>query len=72
MSRLIILIYLVKRVLKRYWYFVKKISNKILYFGSNDSIDKLDGNVKYFEFGYEDYEKYENDKKHKEEATNYQ
>lgn len=53
-------------------YFVKKISNKILYFGSNDSIDKLDGNVKYFEFGYEDYEKYENDKKHKEEATNYQ
>lgn len=44
-------------------YFVKKISNKILYFekGMNES------NTRFFEFGYEDYEKYVNEKKMMEE-----
>lgn len=44
-------------------YFVKKISNKILYFekGMNE------GNTRFFEFGYEDYEKYVNEKKMMEE-----
>lgn len=39
-------------------YFVKKISNKILYFekGINDN------NTRFFEFGYEDYEKYIDEK----------
>ena len=36
-------------------YFTKKISNKILLFEKEDSHES---NVKFFEFGYEDYEKY--------------
>ena len=39
-------------------YFVKKISNKILYFEKGINSD----NTKFFEFGYEDYEKYINEK----------
>ena len=38
-------------------YFTKKISNKILYF-ENDIDGKT--SAKFFEFGYEDYEKYIN------------
>ena len=40
-------------------YFTKKISNKILFFEKENSAES---NVKFFEFGYEDYEKYVKEK----------
>ena len=40
-------------------YFTKKISNKILFFEKENSPES---NVKFFEFGYEDYEKYVKEK----------
>ena len=39
-------------------YFVKKIANKILYFEKNSGALMLPSQVHFFEYGYEDYEKY--------------
>ena len=54
-------------------YFVKKMSNKILYFekisDENHSTKDLKSNVHFFEFGYEDYEKYIKDKEKLEEEN---
>ena len=46
-------------------YFVKKISNKILYFEKGINED----NTRFFEFGYEDYQKYINEKALKDQLS---
>ena len=56
-------------------YFVKKISNKVLYFekSGEHTTNLQDANVKcsthFFEFGYEDYEKYVNEKESNEDGA---
>lgn len=56
-------------------YFVKKISNKVLYFekSGEHTTNLQDANVKcsthFFEFGYEDYEKYVNEKELNEDGA---
>lgn len=49
-------------------YFVKKIASKVLLFESNDTGSNMSGtcnfevSTRFFEFGYDDYEKYESEK----------
>ena len=56
-------------------YFVKKISNKVLYFekSGEHTTNLQDANVRcsthFFEFGYEDYEKYVNEKELNEDGA---